>query len=565
MTGAAAAAFPRDRLAILHPPGRMGLGVNPFGKDVANLQLWQALARHGGWSRIDVLGFQPPDPAELSRALFGSTPAACEIGAGVVTTSGAPQAAGLLLRGQPELQDLAWMRRRQAGDRAYSLVGLIHTLAPPAMRQMIANTQVAPMHDWDALICTSPSVRDNVASMFEGFGEHLAQRTGGRAPSIPRLPVIPLGVDAAGFAAKAERTGARARLRAELDLSAEDVLVLWVGRLSYYEKAFPQPMFQAMARAQVISGKRLVFAMAGWFPDAGDRNLYEAAVRAHAPEVTVRFEDGNDQARLADLWAGADIFLSLVDNIQETFGITPLEAMAAGLPVVASDWDGYRSTMRTGIEGFLIPTLGGPTGGGLGAAYVEHHAVGASSYQSYVGAIAQYTAVHVALAAEALAALAGDIDLRRRMGAAGRARVMECFDWPVVARLYHGLADELSAVRAASADPARMPAADPVKSDPFRAFAHFATHALTPATRLRAADGSTVAAVQALNTVQLDAGFPSRRASIEICARAFELIAAAPSGLTAREVLERFPVAERRALELGLAWMAKYGLLDWLS
>lgn len=38
-----------------------------------------------------------------------------------------------------------------------------------------------------------------------------------------------------------------------------------------------------------------------------------------------------------------------------------------------------------------------------------------------------------------------------------------------------------------------------------------------------------------------------------------------PSGLTAREVLERFPVAERRALELGLAWMAKYGLLDWLS
>ena len=44
---------PRGRLAILHPPGRMGLGANPFGKDVANLQLWQALARHGGYERLD--------------------------------------------------------------------------------------------------------------------------------------------------------------------------------------------------------------------------------------------------------------------------------------------------------------------------------------------------------------------------------------------------------------------------------------------------------------------------------------------------------------------------------
>jgi D-inositol-3-phosphate glycosyltransferase len=123
----------------------------------------------------------------------------------------------------------------------------------------------------------------------------------------------------------------------------------------------------------------------------------------------------------------------------------------------------------------------------------------------------------------------------------------------------------LAAARAAATDPSRSATDDPVKSDPFRAFAPFATHALTPATRLRATDGATVNTVRALGTVQLDAGFPGRRASIESCARAFEMIAAAPSGLTAREVLERFPTPERRALELGLAWMAKYGVLDWLA
>ena len=31
--------------------------------------------------------------------------------------------------------------------------------------------------------------------------------------------------------------------------------------------------------------------------------------------------------------------------------------MAAGIPVVVSDWDGYRYTVTDGVEGFLIPTL----------------------------------------------------------------------------------------------------------------------------------------------------------------------------------------------------------------
>ncbi|WP_430423769.1 glycosyltransferase family 4 protein [Phenylobacterium sp.] len=328
---------PRGRLAILHPPGRMGLGANPFGKDVANLQLWQALARHGGYERLDVLSAQPADLAELKAALFEDRAPTTEIATALLSQSRAPEEAGVLLRGQPELYDLAWMRRRRASDRAYSLVGLIHTLGPPAMRQIIAMTSAGPMHPWDALICTSPSVRDNLAVMFAGWGEHLAERTGGRPPPQPALPVIPLGVDGPAFAALADRPDARARVRATFGLAKDDVLVLWVGRLSYYEKAFPQPMFQAVQQARARTGAKVVFAMAGWFPSEPDRGHYEAAARAHAPDVDVRFVDGNDRALLGDLWAAGDIFLSLVDNIQETFGITPLEAMAAGLPVVASD------------------------------------------------------------------------------------------------------------------------------------------------------------------------------------------------------------------------------------
>jgi hypothetical protein len=79
--------------------------------------------------------------------------------------------------------------------------------------------------------------------MLDAWGEHLAERTGGLPPPHPMLPVIPLGVDAAAVAALADRGEARARVRGELGLGEGDVVVLWVGRLSYYEKAFPQPMF----------------------------------------------------------------------------------------------------------------------------------------------------------------------------------------------------------------------------------------------------------------------------------------------------------------------------------
>ena len=52
----------------------------------------------------------------------------------------------------------------------------------------------------------------------------------------------------------------------------------------------------------------------------------------------------------------ADLAISLVDNSQETFGLAVAEAMASGLPVVASDWSGYRDLVRDGVDGFLIPS-----------------------------------------------------------------------------------------------------------------------------------------------------------------------------------------------------------------
>ena len=551
-----------DRLAIYHPAGRVGLGQNVFGKDVANFDLFRALVRQSGLGQVDFLTHAPIDAGALARSFGATSPGAARITTASILDDRVPSAAGCLLRGGPRIDELAWQRRRAAGDCAYSLMGLIHTIAPPAMRQEIASAAVAPMQLWDALICTSPSVQSAMVEMFDEWADYLGDRFNGDRRTRPMLPLLPLGVDGRVFADHAARPDVRRSERERLGMADDDVLVLWVGRLSFFEKAFPQPMMRAVQEAGRKSGKRMHFAMAGWFPNQADgERQYGQAAAAHAPDCAFHIIDGNDRTRLAGLWAASDIFLSLVDNIQETFGITPLEAMAAGLPVVVSDWDGYRYTVRDGEEGFLIPTLMGPEGA-LPPALVAGHTLGLKSYQQYVGIIAQHTAVDIGSAADALAVLAASPDLRRRMGEAGQRRVRESFDWAVVAPQYRALAAELAEIRLAAGAAARPVARRPVKGDPFRDFTSFASSSLSPNTRLRLRDGFGAKDLRKVWTIELDMFAANWRGSIDEClvvvARLTETGAA-----TAGELMDLFPQARRPQVQLSLLWLCKLGILSW--
>ncbi|WP_310539170.1 glycosyltransferase family 4 protein [Phenylobacterium sp.] len=551
-----------SRLAIYHPSGQFNLVNNPFGKDVANLELFRALAAHGGFDQVSFLSQANISGADLRKGLLGDAPGGAALTTGSLLAQGVVAQSGTLLRGTPALSDISWLRRRAVGDRAYSLMGLVHTLAPPALRADMATAVTSPIQPWDALICTSLSVQDALNRMFDEYSGFLAERFGGTKNPKPYLPLIPLGVDQPAIQARADRPEVRARLREELAIGEADILVLWLGRLSFFEKAAPQPMFRAIEGAAQASGVKVHFAMVGWFPNGDqDRVRYQAAADAYAPSVAVHFLDGNDQGRVGSFWAASDIFISLVDNIQETFGITPVEAMAAGLPVVVSDWDGYRFTVQDGEQGFLIPTLGGPPGGpSVGAA--ERHILGLDAYQLYVGALAQHTAVHVGRAAEAIAALIASCDLRRRMGEAGRKRVREVFDWPVVARQYAGLADELTAIREASPTDSTKGRFNPVKGDPNSDFAGFPNQVQGLETLLHVRSGVTSADVDRAMGLDLDRFASSWRCTGPECAQVLEILGTETRSV--RDVLLAFPVERRRLVQMGLMWMCKLGMLDWL-
>jgi len=559
-------------LALFHPQGHLARPENPFGKDIANAGLFRGLIQHGGFEQVAVLNQVGLAADQLADQLRGLGMGAAGVVPQLATTHLAdtawPARCGALLRGQPYLSELAWCRRTAGLDTAYSLLGLIHTIAPPAIRELIGASAIAPTHPWDALICTSPAVQQAMEAMFEGWAEHLAGRLGAVRAPRPQLPLIPLAVEVEAIAAQAADGAARQALRQRLAIPDHELLVLWVGRLSYFEKAFPQVMLQAVQHASQRCGQRLHFALVGWFPNGEtDLKLYQQAAEQLAPDVNVLVLDGNDPQLLAQSWAAADVFLSLVDNIQETFGLAPVEAMAAGLPVVVSDWDGYRYTVRDGVDGLLIPTLGSP-GGAPGELLAQLHTLGLEAYQTYVGAVAQHTAVHLGRAIDALVQLVRSSEQRGAMGAAGQRRAREQFSWPVVVGQYNALFADLAERRARALRDGEVECgvrSQPNRGDPFVDFRGFATHVLKPDRPLRLAAGFCPRDLEALLAVQLNCVYPGLRGStVEAVSLLEQLQNAAGEWVTPAQLLASATFERRPYLETTLVWLAKLGLVDWL-
>ena len=383
----------------------------------------------------------------------------------------------------PGFEREAW-RRRFGSERDYSLCGVTHTVASDRVADALGRYLIAPTQPWDVLICTSTAVRSAVERMIEQHARYLERRGGGRFESPVRLPVIPLGVDCDALApdgddvARNAGAGIRRGLRDRLGIGEHDFVVLFVGRLSFHSKAHPTPMYMAAARAaQRVQNRRIHLLLAGQFPNAGIETEFREAAARFGDGTKVHFHDASD-GRHRPAMLAADIFVSLSDNVQETFGLTPVEAMAAGLPCVVSDWNGYKDTVVEGETGFRIPTTSAAPGTGLDIA--DRYAAGLDSYDRMIGTTSLATSVDVDACADAFVRLAEDGELRFRLGAAGRERARRLYDWRVIIAAYQNLWAELAEIRATSPGVAlRDRAAEPARNDFPDPFAIYQSHSTT--------------------------------------------------------------------------------------
>ena len=154
------------------------------------------------------------------------------------------------------------------------------------------------------------------------------RRLGGRYRTIPN------GIDVARF---------RESSAAELGPGTK---LLFVGRLH------PRKGFAVAVRAFAVLAERmpdLHLVVAGEGVERGATDVLPARVRDR-----VLMLGRVENEALAPIFAACDIFVA-PNTGGESFGIVLAEAMASGLPVVATDIPGYDEIVTSGVDGVLVP------------------------------------------------------------------------------------------------------------------------------------------------------------------------------------------------------------------
>ncbi|MEB3329557.1 MAG: glycosyltransferase family 4 protein [Candidatus Sericytochromatia bacterium] len=201
-----------------------------------------------------------------------------------------------------------------------------------------------------------------------------------------RVTHVPNGIDPGRFG---QAPGAElAAWRARLGLPPDALVVGTMGRL-VREKGFGE-LFEAIARLAPHHPRLHLLVVGDAL--ASDRDPFKEALlaRVDAPPLAGRVHLTGFTDAVPTVLALMDVFA--LPSYREGLPVSILEAMATGLPVVATDIRGCREEVVAGETGLLVPTR------------------------------------DAARLAEALEQLLGDPDLRARMGAAGRARVAALFD-----------------------------------------------------------------------------------------------------------------------------------------
>ncbi|MDR2892174.1 MAG: glycosyltransferase family 4 protein [Deltaproteobacteria bacterium] len=310
----------------------------------------------------------------------------------------------------------------------------------------------------DAVLATSSAGRSVVLSMYEQLRQGYELEA--QAFPNPQIRVLPLGVEASDLPDPEERTLLRRQKRRELgfglnednkDFTGETVFLIFA-RISYLSKMDLLPLLRACKRAEELGLGPYSLLLAGW-QDEGDTFGEEFVRLAKKLGIRARLVLRPDDAERKALYAAADVFLSPSDNLQETFGLTMLEAAAASLPVIASDFDGYRDLVLPGETGLLIPTLG------------PHATVDTDARSAVIPAaeyhlrLAEQCVVDVPALARAMAELGENPALRQSMGNKARERALRDYSWDRVVDLHLALWEELANTSLPPEEEARLRAA----------------------------------------------------------------------------------------------------------
>ena len=423
---------------------------------------------------------------------------------------------------------LHYLRSRYASN-PWPITSVTHSLTGRQSIDHAVRLCKAGMAAYDSIFCTSRDGQKALHQMLE-----LSASIAGRS-FAGKLDCLPLGVD--DDLLKEPRD--KAKCREQMKVSQEAIVILMLGRITPAQKMDLAPVMSVLAKRVLPACKRPISLIIGGGADGPNLKMLQSLVREYGLDGITRIRANFPDSAKADLFAAADIFLSLSDNHQETFGLSIVEAQGCGLPVVASRFDGYKDLIQERLDGFLIDTYG---------CAADPLSELFDMMDPDIGELfeAQKIAFDARQLAERLIELIHNDDLRRSMGENGRKKVQQEFVFSRIIARYESRWDELHQ----EAEAAGLPEAEGLsfQADQSKIFGHYVSKTVQPGDLVVAHPSQSIPPSYNEVSVLVDGALLQK------------MLNEARSPMRIQDLLEQVPVSEETGWFM-VMWLLKNDLL----
>lgn len=226
----------------------------------------------------------------------------------------------------------------------------VHGLGSDELLEEMIMMLLSPVCRWDHIVCSSRIVQDVLVMVLERAKVSLQ---GINNLSIgPQTTHIPLGIDTDFF-----RPHSQHDARKVFGISDNEFVFLSLGRLSPFDKVDLIPVLTAFREVVRIATQPVRLVISGSDVSGYYTNILQKVTHDYGIEDNVTIIPNVKGTERPLLYSSADFYLAMSDTVNESFGLSVVESLCCGTPVIAADWNGYKELVEEGLNGFKVPVI----------------------------------------------------------------------------------------------------------------------------------------------------------------------------------------------------------------